>query len=105
MNASIFALLIFNNSPQGPPLSASPITVIQSNIALFGYALLFILGLFGHTNSFLIFLRPILNHISTNCLFIALTISDSIYFLLSFYDFINIDLQTRDTSVNRSAMC
>ncbi|CAF5073155.1 unnamed protein product, partial [Rotaria sp. Silwood1] len=64
MNASMLSSPILNNSGLGlnppPKPPAPPITDIQSNIALFGYALLFILGLFGHTNSSLIFLRPIL---------------------------------------------
>ncbi|CAF2868082.1 unnamed protein product [Rotaria sp. Silwood2] len=114
MNASIFLPRIFNNSSPGsnpppgrppPAPPAPPITAIQSNIALFGYALLFILGSFGHTNSFLIFLRPMLRRISTSCLFIALTISDSVYLLVSIYDFINVGLQIRDTSLSPSAMC
>ncbi|CAF1091633.1 unnamed protein product [Rotaria sp. Silwood1] len=109
MNVSMLSSPILNNSGLGlnppPKPPAPPITDIQSNIALFGYALLFILGSFGHTNSFLIFLRPILRHISTSCLFIALTISDSVYLLVSIYDFINTGLKIRDTSLNASAMC
>lgn len=92
------------SSPRpGPP--APPITVIQNQIALIGYALLFILGSFGHASSFLIFLRPTLFRVSTSCLFIALTISDSVYVLLSIYDFINIGLQIRDASLDPSAIC
>ena len=73
------------NYPGPPPMP--PVTIIQSQIALIGYAILFILGSFGHTSSFLIFLRPTLRRISTSCLFIALTISDSIYLLVSIYNF------------------
>jgi hypothetical protein len=91
--------------PGGPPPPAPPITIIQSDIALFGYALLFIFGSFGHTNSFLIFLRPTLYRISTSCLFIALITSDSIYLLVSIYDFINTGLLIRDSSINPSAIC
>jgi len=90
--------------PPGPP-AAPPITIIQSNIALFGYALLFLLGSIGHTSSFLIFVRPTLRRISTSFLFIILTISDSLYLLVSIYNFINTGLQIRDTSLNPSVMC
>jgi hypothetical protein len=101
---------VTNNSgphpgPPPPPPAAPIITNIQSHIALFGYAILFILGFFGHTNSFLIFLRPTLRRISTSCLFIALTTSDSISLSLSIYDFINTGLQIRDSSIDPSAMC
>jgi hypothetical protein len=53
-------------SPHPGP-SAPPITLIQNQIAHYGYALLFILGSFGHTSSFFIFLRPTLYRISTSC--------------------------------------
>lgn len=104
MNASSFPPPPPGNNRPGPP-PAPPITVLQSQIALFGYAILFVLGLFGHTNSLLIFLRPTLRCISTSYLFITLTISDSIYLLVSIYYFINTGLQIRDTSLSPSAMC
>lgn len=91
--------------PGGPPPPAPIITNIQSYLALIGYVSLFILGTFGHTSSFLIFSRPILRPISTSCLFIALTVSDSVYLLFSIYDFINTGLQIRDASINVSNMC
>ncbi|CAF1120880.1 unnamed protein product [Adineta steineri] len=98
------------SSNSGPPRPGGPppmptITALQNDIALYGYALLYILALFGHISSFLIFLRPILNRISTSCLFIALTITDSIYLLVSIYDFINIGFEIRDSSKDPSAIC
>ncbi|UJR23971.1 hypothetical protein I4U23_026938 [Adineta vaga] len=103
MNTSNFPSTVTGGPRPGPP--APPLTIVQIHIALCGYVILYVLGLFGHTGSFLIFLRPSLNRISTSCLFIALTISDSLYLLLSIYDFINIGLQIRDGSIDPSAMC
>ena len=88
----------------GPP-PAPILTGLQINIALFGYAFLYILGFIGHISSILIFLRPALRRVSTSCLFIALTICDSIYLLVSIYNFINVGLQQRDQSIDPSAMC
>lgn len=103
MSESSLPPLVTN--PPRPPPATPPLTVVQNQIALYGYAILFLLGFLGHTSSLLIFLRPTLNRISTSCLFIALTISDSIYLLVSIYDFLNIGLKLRDASVDASAMC
>ncbi|CAF4490889.1 unnamed protein product [Rotaria socialis] len=92
-----------NTGPLSP--GAPVLTPLESNIALYGYTLLYIIGIFGHTNSFLIFLRPTLRRVSTSCLFVALTFSDSIYFLVSIYNFINIGLKEPDRSADPSATC
>jgi hypothetical protein len=107
MNATSLPLLVTINLGPGPGSGppAPPITAFENQLALFGYAILFIVGSFGHTSSFLIFLRPTLYRISTSCLFIALTISDSVSLLVSIYDFINIGLKIRDSSLNPSATC
>ncbi|CAF2625396.1 unnamed protein product [Rotaria sp. Silwood2] len=93
-----------SGGPPRPP-EIPTLTNLQSNVALYGYALLYILAIFGHMNTLLIFLRPTLRHVSTSCLFVALTVSDSLYLLVSIYDFINTGLRPPDTSLNPSAVC
>ncbi|CAF1216927.1 unnamed protein product [Didymodactylos carnosus] len=90
--------------PPNPP-GMPTLTTLQSDVALYGYPLLYILAIVGHTSSLLIFLRPTLRHVSTSCLFIALTISDSVYLLVSIYDFINTGFRRPDSSADPSATC
>jgi hypothetical protein len=83
------------------------ITDIQRNLALYGYILLFLFGFFGHINSIIIFLQRTLRSVSTSCLFICVSISDTIYLLVCIYDFLYtgldlspINLQTNSNLAN-----
>jgi len=93
-------------SPDDPSggITATVITNLQRNLALYGYILLFLFGFFGHLNSILIFLRHTLRSVSTSCLFICVTISDVIYLLVCIDDFLytglEISLVNQETNPN-----
>jgi len=88
--------------PDGPPPGGPPpngpggggngnmaiVTVIQRNLALYGYIFLFLFGYFGHISSIIIFLRRTLRAVSTSSLFVCLTLSNIIYLLVCIYDFL-----------------
>jgi hypothetical protein len=83
--------------PGGPPPNGpggggngnmAIVTVIQRNLALYGYIFLFLFGYFGHISSTIIFLRRTLRAVSTSSLFVCLTLSNIIYLLVCIYDFL-----------------
>jgi len=85
-------------------------TSLQTNLALYGYIVLFLFGFFGHINSAIIFLRPTLRTVSTSCLFVCMALSDTIYLLVCIYDFlyVGLDLTPVDSTINgdlSNALC
>ncbi|CAF1052713.1 unnamed protein product [Rotaria sp. Silwood1] len=58
---------------------------VSSNIFLYGYIIMLIIGFTGNICQILTFSRKTLRNISTGILFLALSISDTIYLLLSLY--------------------
>jgi len=83
--------------PDGPPPNGlggggngnmAIVTVIQRNLALYGYIVLFLFGYFGHISSIIIFLRRTLRAVSTSSLFVCITLSNIIYLLVCIYDFL-----------------
>lgn len=79
-----------NGPPPGGPGGAPSITNVQKQLALYGYLFLFLFGYFGHVNTIIIFLRATLRSVSTSLLFIAVTISDTVYLAVCIYDFLYI---------------
>ena len=88
--------------PMGPPpgSGSSVISSLQRNVALYGYIILFIFGFFGHATSITIFLRRTLRNVSTSCLFVCMTISDIVYLLTCFYNFIFLGLSVSTANSN-----
>ncbi|CAF2688650.1 unnamed protein product [Rotaria sp. Silwood2] len=58
---------------------------VSSNIFLYGYIIILIIGFTGNICQIITFSRKTLRNISTGVLFLALCISDTIYLLLSIY--------------------
>jgi len=58
---------------------------ISANIFLYGYLIVMIIGFIGNLFQILTFSRQTMRNVSTGVLFIALSISDSIYLCLTFY--------------------
>ncbi|CAF2618685.1 unnamed protein product [Rotaria sp. Silwood2] len=58
---------------------------VSSNIFVYGYIIILIIGFIGNICQILTFSHKTLRNISTGILFFALSISDTIYLLLSFY--------------------
>lgn len=88
--------------PMGPPpgSGSSAITALQRNVALYGYIILFIFGFFGHATSITIFLRRTLRNVSTSFLFVCMTISDIVYLLTCFFNFVFLGLGVPTTNSN-----
>jgi hypothetical protein len=95
------SLTIEDIQPDAPPNGSFPdgpggggnenmaiVTVIQRNLALYGYIFLFLFGYFGHISSIIIFLRRTLRAVSTSSLFVCITLSNIIYLLVCIYDFL-----------------
>jgi hypothetical protein len=63
-------------------------------VILYKYVLEFILllGFIGNSASITTFMRPILRSTSTGCLFLMLAVSDTMYLLLSLFDFVEVGL-------------
>lgn len=70
------------------PEEQGMITNVRKQIALYGYIFLFIFGYFGNIITIIIFLQKTLRSISTNSLFICISISNIIYLLVCIYDFL-----------------
>ncbi|CAF0917633.1 unnamed protein product [Adineta steineri] len=86
----------------GPPpdFGSSVITPLQRHVALYGYSILFIFGFFGHATTITIFLRRTLRSVSTSCLFVCMTISDIVYLITCFYQYIFLGLGVPTTNTS-----
>ena len=74
-------------------LSQIRIPTLTSQLNLWGYLFILFFGAIGNTLGFLTFFRPTLRNISTGCLFILLTISDTLYLVFVLSDFLEFGLQ------------
>ena len=57
----------------------------SSNIFLYGYIIIMIIGFIGNSFQIITFSRKTMRNVSTGILFLALSISDTVYLLLCFY--------------------
>ena len=69
-----------------------------SNIFLYGYIIIMIIGFIGNMCQIIIFTRKTMRNVSTGVLFLALSISDTVYLLLSSYVLIIYGFQVSDQS-------
>ena len=60
-----------------------------------GYPITFLLGFVGNILSLITFSRVTLRKVSTGCLFIILAISDTLFLVISVFDFVEFGLQVR----------
>ena len=74
-------------------LSFIRIPPIVTQFYLWGYMVTFVLGFIGNTLSFLTFSRPTLRHVSTGCLFLLLSMTDTLYLLVAVIDFFEFGVQ------------
>lgn len=88
--------------PKSPFAGLSPVDLYyittSSNIFLYGLISILIVGFIGNTFQIITFSRKTMRNISTGVLFLALSISDTIYLLLSIYNLIIFGLQIPDRS-------
>jgi hypothetical protein len=54
--------------------------------------LILLLGFIGNPSSIITFMRPVLRSTSTGCLFLMLAVSDTMYLLLSLFDFVEVGI-------------
>ena len=71
----------------GPPLSPADLYYlsVSTDIFLYGYLIVMIIGFIGNACQILTFCRKTLRRVSTGVLFLALSISDTAYLLTCFY--------------------
>ena len=70
----------------------------SSNIFLYGFISILVVGFIGNTCQILTFSRKTMRNISTGVFFLALSISDTMYLLLSIYTVIIYGFQIPDRS-------
>ena len=87
------------SSPYGAlsPLDAYYIS-ISSNIFLYGLISILTVGFLGNMCQILTFSRKTMRNVSTGVLFLALSISDTIFLALAFYNLITFGFQIPDRS-------
>jgi hypothetical protein len=68
----------------------TPLEIVQ--LYQIGYTITFLLGFLDNTASLLTFSRPTLRKISTGCLFIILAVSDMVYLIMCFIDYLEFGL-------------
>jgi hypothetical protein len=71
---------------------------VSSNIFLYGYIIIMIIGFIGNICQIITFSRKTMRNVSTGVLFLALSISDTVYLLLSLYVLIIYGFQIPDKS-------
>jgi hypothetical protein len=74
-------------------LSFIRIPPIVTQFYFWGYMATFVLGFVGNTLSFVTFSRPILRRVSTGCLFLLLSMTDTLYLLVAVIDFVEFGVQ------------
>lgn len=79
--------------------------VLANDIGISGYATTFVLGLIGHSCSFLTFSQRQLRTTSTTLLFLSVTTFDMSYLFMSLYDFILINLGIPQLSPYYISLC
>ena len=84
-------------SPIDVILSYIQIPLIATQLCFWGFLFTLVVGFIGNTLSFLTFSQPKLKSISTGCLFIMLTISDTARLCIFTIDFIEYGVQVRNS--------
>lgn len=77
---------------------------VSTNIFLYGYILILIVGFVGNFCQIVTFCRKTMRRVSTGILFLALSISDTVYLLLCLYILIIYGFQQTDRS-NQNISC
>ena len=90
------------STPYTPYAYLSPLDLYylsaSKNIFLYGFLLMLTVGFIGNTCQILTFSRKTMRNVSTGILFLALSISDTMYLLLSTYSVIIYGFQAPDRS-------
>ena len=90
------------STSKSPFASLSPLDLYyittSSNIFLYGFIFILIVGFIGNTFQIITFSRKTMRNVSTGVLFLALSISDTIYLLLAIYNLITFGFQIPDRS-------
>lgn len=95
---NILKMSASNSSFAGPsPLDLYYIST-SSKVFFYGFISILIVGSIGNTFQIITFTRKTMRNVSTGVLFLALSISDTIYLLLSIYNLITFGFQIPDRS-------